>query len=345
VTSHDNITSQNKPEPLLKGPQVMKIINRIAAFINAKEPRYSNLMNKANKVVMFIAGVVLLTATILKSHQLLTEPILSRGFWESWHFFLIQIPLELGLSIWLLSALFRKGAWLVALVAFGAFIGFTLHKGLIGAASCGCFGRVHVNPWITLTAIDIPLFLALLVFRPVGYKLLPPPWPSAKHFFSVAIPTLIILGILVPSLALNRPPEKTDTYEILSPMEWAGQEMPLFNNIDIGDVISEGISFTLFYHHDCPNCQEAVPMYDQMARDYEVFDQGIQFAFIEGPPYGQPEDNIIPSETICFTGQLDEEKEWIFVSPLMVLTMDGIVVNVWEVDTPSFEQILEALSE
>ncbi|MHC4278694.1 MAG: hypothetical protein ACYSUJ_00875 [Planctomycetota bacterium] len=311
-------------------------MKKISAFIRAKDSVNSSAMNKANKVVMFIAGIVLLAAT---------EPILSRGFWESWHFFLIQIPLELGLSIWLLSALFRKGAWLVALVAFGAFICLTLHKGLIGAASCGCFGRVHVNPWITLTAIDIPLFLALLIFRPVGYKLLPPPWPSAKHFFSVAIPTLIILGILVPSLALNRPPEKTENYEVLSPFEWIGNDMPLLEYIDIGDVLSEGVSFILFFHHDCPNCQEAVPMYDQMARDYEVFDQGIQFAFIEGPPYGEPEEAIVPADTICLTGQLDEEKEWIFVSPLMVLTMDGIVIHSWEVDTPDFEQILEALSE
>ncbi|MHC4758507.1 MAG: hypothetical protein ACYTE8_07600, partial [Planctomycetota bacterium] len=192
----------------------MKITNKIKSFIIAKEPQYVKTMNKANKIIMFIAGIVLLAATILKSHQMLTEPILSTGFWESWHFFLIQIPLELGLSIWLLCALFRKGAWLVAVVAFGAFIVFTLHKGLIGAATCGCFGRVHVNPWITLTAIDIPIFLALVIFRPVGYKLLPPPWPPATHFFGVAIPTFIILGAIVPVLSFNRPPDVTDEYEV-----------------------------------------------------------------------------------------------------------------------------------
>jgi len=60
-------------------------------------------MKNANKVVMTIAGMVLLIASVLKIHQLLTEPILSRGVWESWEFFLIQIPLELGLAIWLLS--------------------------------------------------------------------------------------------------------------------------------------------------------------------------------------------------------------------------------------------------
>ena len=127
-------------------------------------------MKKNNRIAMTVAGLVLLIATILKSHQLLTEPILSDGFWESWEFFLIQIPLELGLAIWLLSGLFRKAGWLIATLAFGMFIGITLHKGLIGAESCGCFGRVHVNPWITLSAVDIPIFLALLVFHPKGCK-------------------------------------------------------------------------------------------------------------------------------------------------------------------------------
>jgi thiol-disulfide isomerase/thioredoxin len=339
--------SQIKGEILkvLKGLLVMKIKNNVLAFINAKDFRYANIMNKTNKAVMLVAGVVLLVAAILKIHQLLTEPILSRSFWESWHFFLIQIPLELGLSIWLLSTLFRKGAWLVALLAFGIFIGVTLHKGLIGVASCGCFGRVHVNPWITLTAIDIPIFLALLIFRPVGYKLLAPPWPSAKHFFSVAIPTFVILGALVPILALNKPPAKADRYEVLNPLEWNSKEMPLFGHIDIGDVLSQGISFILFYHNDCPDCREAIPMYDQMARDYEVFEQGMQFAFIEGPPFDESEETIVPDDTVCYTGQLDKEKEWIFISPLIVLTLDGIVMKAWEVDTPSFEQILEALSE
>ncbi|MHC4266599.1 MAG: hypothetical protein ACYSUK_11830 [Planctomycetota bacterium] len=63
----------------------MKIIQKITALIRAKEPSYCKIMNNANKVAMLVAGVMLLVASILKSHQLLTEPILSTGFWESWH--------------------------------------------------------------------------------------------------------------------------------------------------------------------------------------------------------------------------------------------------------------------
>lgn len=87
-----------------------------------------------------MAGVILIIASVLKIHQMLTEPIISEGFWESWEFFVIQIPLEMGLGIWLLSGLFKKAAWLVAVICFGLFIVVTLKKGLAGEESCECFG-------------------------------------------------------------------------------------------------------------------------------------------------------------------------------------------------------------
>ena len=177
-------------------------------------------MKIANNIVMAVAGVFLIVAAALKANQILTEPILTKGFWESWLFLVIQIPLEFGLGIWLVCGLFRKAAWLLAALAFGAFIFITGYKALAGDASCGCFGTVHVNPWITLLTIDLPLFILLLVFRPQGEKLLPPPWPSAKHFFGVAIPAVIFLATLAAVLVFNKPPEKTDTYEVIRPDQW-----------------------------------------------------------------------------------------------------------------------------
>jgi len=131
-------------------------------------------------------------------------PIISEGFWESWEFFVIQIPLELGLGIWLLCGLFRKAGWLLGLISFGGFIIVTAGKVISGAESCGCFGTVTVDPLITLLTMDVPLFVLLAIFRPKGQKLLPPPWPSAKHFFGVAIPTFILLAVVVPVLILNK---------------------------------------------------------------------------------------------------------------------------------------------
>lgn len=293
---------------------------------------------------MAIAGLVLIVASILKAHQLLSEPIISTGFWESWAFFVIQIPLELGLGIWLVSGLFKKAAWLIVLMAFALFIGVTLQKTLAGAESCGCFGTIHVKPWITLSTIDIPLFLGLLIFRPRKEKLLPPPWPSARHFFGVAIPTFILLGAIVPILIFNKPPEKTSRYEVVRPDEWISKPWPLLQYIDIADSLRSQIAIVLLYHSDCPNCREAIPKYEEMARDLTGNENAIRIAFIEVPPYGSPEDNPVSPDTICLAGKLASTKQWYNITtPLIVALVDGSVVKYWEVQTPSLDQILDAV--
>lgn len=314
-------------------------------------------MAKANKIVMAIAGLVLIIASVLKSHQLLTEPIISKTFWESWLFFVIQIPLELGLGIWLLSGLFRKAAWLIAVFAFGMFILITLQKGLTGVASCGCFGRVSVNPWITLSIMDIPFFALLLIFRPKGQKLIPHTWPSAKHFFSVAVPTSIILPLIVLMLVFNKPPEKTETYEVVKPDQWITEkptseqtaaeqpteDWPMLKHIDIADSIRSGITVVFFYRHDCSICHEAIPIYDQMARDLSGDEDGIKIAFIEIPPYGPEHDSPIPSDTPALTGKLDAAKEWFITTPLVVIIWDAAVIKSWEVQTPQLDEILNTV--
>ena len=317
------------------------------------------IMKTANKIIMTIAGAFLIVAATLKSHQLLTEPIISKGFWESWLFFVIQIPLEFGLGIWLVCGLFQKVAWLLGTIAYGGFICVTLYLALTGASSCGCFGKVHVNPWITLCAIDIPLFTLLLTFRPVGEKFLPPPWPSAKRFFSVAIPTFIFLGILVPVLIFNKPPEKTEKYEVVHPEQWTTikpvstesnepnkaptvQDWPLLKSIDIAHSLRKGIVVALLYHYDCPNCAEAIPQYDKISREMGS-DNTIQFAFIAVPPYGTRGQEPVPADTKCLKGRLDASKKWYFQTPLVVLLLDGAVVKSWEGKAPSLEDILNAL--
>jgi thiol-disulfide isomerase/thioredoxin len=319
-------------------------------------------MKTVNKIVMAIAGMFLIVAAALKSHQILTEPVISKGFWESWAFFVIQIPLEFGLGIWLVCGLFRKVAWLLGTIAFGGFIIVTSHLALTGASSCGCFGTVHVNPWITLCTIDIPLFIMMLIFRPKDEKFLPPPWPSAKHFFGVAIPTFIFLGILVPVLIFNKPPEQTEKYVVVHPEQWstakpvtpaaaeanesdkapAAQEWPLLKSIDIANSLRQGIVVALLYHHDCPDCAEAIPQYDKISR--EMGSEGvIRFVFIAVPPYGTPEQDPVPADSKCLRGKLDASKKWYFQTPLVVLLQDGAVVKSWEGKAPSLDDILNAL--
>ena len=317
-------------------------------------------MKTANKIAMVLAGAFLVVASILKSHQLLTEPILSKGFWESWLFFVIQIPLELGLGIWLVSGLFKKAGWLLGTLAFAGFIGVTSYKWYSGQGSCGCFGVVHVKPWITLMTIDIPIFLLLAIFRPKGEKLFPPPWPSAKHFFGVAISTFIILGTLVPVLVMNKPADVTDTYEVIKPQTWPignnldpnnpASKWPLLKHIDIVDKISKGFVVTFLYHWDCPDCHKAIPDYEKINQTLLGSSPDILgVAFIEAPNVTEPQyapegENPVKPDTSCISGRLDNTKTWYLSTPLIVLLKNGVVVHYWNEEPPNLEKIAEQIA-
>jgi len=321
----------------------------------------------ANRIVMYITGSILIVAGILKVHQLLTEPIISEGFWESWAFFVIQIPLELGLGVWLLCGLFRKAAWLLAVISFGGFIVVTLQKAVVGEVYCGCFGTVYVNLWITVLAIDVPIFLLLLVFRPKGEKLLPPPWPSAEHFFGVALPTFVILASIVPVLIFNKVerqtpwtqnmpgsqndsqqdplhiPDTNETAPDANQITVAEQQWAMLEHIDIADSLRSGLVIVLFYHDDCPDCKEAIPVYERYNQMYKGND--LHFAFVEIPPYGTEEDNPIPPDTTCLTGRLDTSRKWLIQTPLVVVIADGLFVKSWEGVAPDDSQIFESIEQ
>ena len=117
-------------------------------------------------MVLKALGLLLLVAAVLKGHELLTVPVADKDLWSWRPFMIFQVEFELALGIWLLSGLFKPLAWLASLLCFGLFCCVTLYKALTGAASCGCFGRIHVNPWITLTIIDLPAVIGLRLFRP-----------------------------------------------------------------------------------------------------------------------------------------------------------------------------------
>jgi hypothetical protein len=102
--------------------------------------------------------------------------------------------------------LFRKAAWIAGTLCYLGFICVTLGKALMGLESCGCFGLIQINPWVTLFAIDIPIFLLLAIFRPKGYKLLPPPWPNLFYLLLVFVPTIGLM-VLSPSALVTLKPE------------------------------------------------------------------------------------------------------------------------------------------
>jgi thiol-disulfide isomerase/thioredoxin len=292
---------------------------------------------------------------VLKGHELLTVPLANGDLW-SWRAFLIfQVEFELALGIWLLSGLFRRLAWLAALLCFGLFCAVTLYKGLMGAASCGCFGRVHVNPWVTLLAVDLPAAAALGVFRPSPasvplrsclrslsgdrrgdreslrrvFTAWAQPRPSLPRFALTAVLYLATLILTVPILALHKPAAVTSTYEVLEPETWVGRELPILQYIDIAEKLGRGRWLAVLYHHDCPDCQRVIPEYEQMAKDWKG---NTRIVLIEMAPYDPLRRQS--SDGGCARGRLSTEKEWIVKAPVVCLLADANVIQVWEGGAP-----------
>ena len=362
-----------------------------------------------NRIVMTLAGLLLIVGSVLKAHQMLTEPIVSKGLWESWIFFLITVPLELSLGVWLVSGLFRKAGSLLGVLSFGFFVGVTAYKAITGELSCGCFGRIHVNPWITLLTIDVPLFVLLLIFFPRREKLLPPPWPHPFHCLAVAIPACFFIGALVPTLYFNKVP-----YKIINPNEWETRvptvkqvnddpnettsilapdtepnitveindvnviepisdateitppvipdtndttqpQIPDINDpnlpewtqmvlhSDIGEKLFTGAKIVVFYHYNCDDCEVAIPLYSEYSSQF-ASDQSLQFALISGPPHAPEGKDVVPDDTTALLGKLDQSRDWLFESPIVLLLIDGELIKWWQADKyPDLDQLLQAM--
>jgi hypothetical protein len=53
---------------------------------------------------------------------------------------------EIVLGLWLLSRRNPSWTWAAAVLTFLAFAGVSFHLGVIGQASCGCFGNLAASP-------------------------------------------------------------------------------------------------------------------------------------------------------------------------------------------------------
>jgi len=235
-----------------------------------------------------------------------------------------------------LSGLYRRPVWWAALAGFAFFSCVTLYKGLSGAASCGCFGKVEVSPWYTLV-LDLAAVAALLVFRP----LVRADRPIRAARMRVAVATFILLAIGIPggvAMAGYQPAALVNDgqligegeFVLLEPETWLGKPFPLLEYIDIGDELAEGDWIVLLYHHDCPSCRQAVVAYQQMARTMEGGTRCPQLALVEIPPYGELSE-ARGSPARC--GRLTNLRDWVIRTPVACfLEGGGQVTQVFEGD-------------
>ena len=298
--------------------------------------------------VRTILAIILTLAGVLKGYQLATTPTLDHGLLSSRWFFLAVIEFELFASCWLLSNLAPTVTRRVAIVGFSVFASVSLYKALTGAESCGCFGRISVNPWLTL-GFDLLAVTALILARPqmrpsqvVQNNTLHRHKMTVDRSFErlalVIFAWSLIGGPLGLSAASFRPATLSsggsllgnDRFVVLEPEKWVGKAFPLVRHIDIGAELARGDWTLLFYHHDCPKCQEALHEYGIRAAKLRAARATARVALIEVPPFGELP---IEESTHCRHGRLDGLHEWFVSAPAEVLISDGVVLPLQSPET------------
>ena len=301
---------------------------------------FSKIQERKSDVILKLLGLLLLIAAILKGWQLLTVPNVKNDLWSHRLFFILAVEVELSLGIWLLSGVFKKAAWIATVSCFSLFSIITLYKGLSGAESCGCFGSIHVNPRVTLFAIDLPALIALAIFRPKNKRLFEP-FPQRARLVTIGCLKFAIFIITIAILVFNKPAKTTSSYEVLGPETWVRKKLPILEHIDIGTQLKESNWIALFYHHDCQDCIEAITKCEQMSQELTGNGNILQVAIIEVPPYDQKFTN---RNSPCLFGCISDDKKWFISTPLIVLLQKGMVVAVWDKQIPSFNEIFEHMN-
>ncbi len=292
-------------------------------------------------VVRIGLGVLLLTAAALKGYQLATEPVLETSLLTSRWFLIGVVEFELFFGLWLLAGLYAKWTWRATLLCFGGFACVAFYKALAGEASCGCFGKVPVNPWYTLT-LDAAAVAALLSWRPIENNLADNDSHGWGCFSTLLHPVRRFGVVVVVSLAIGVPgalamsvfaaASLTDPgdvfgdgeFVVLEPETWIGKRFPLFKYIDIGDQLAQGEWIVVLYHSDCSKCQDALPTYELMARQRAYLPDTPGVALIEVQRGGRQLAKRCPS---CSHGRLTEDRKWLVETPTVVVLLNGAVVS------------------
>ena len=160
-------------------------------------------------LVSRVGALLLLTAGSLKAQELLSGTVSDTRMHS-------LIALELVFGLWLAIGLYPRWSRIAGVVCFGVLLNFAIAKELEGRASCECFGKANVPPWVA--ALLDAIMLGALLLSPAAQ--LPEPRRTVRMkwiaFACVSIGMLVLLvnrwpltgnlGIK-PTAALSQPPE------------------------------------------------------------------------------------------------------------------------------------------
>lgn len=294
-------------------------------------------------LIRVVPAAIVLAAAGMKGHQLTMRPVLETGLFDSRWFLVALAECEFCLALWLLSAKSRKLTWTASLGCFVAFAGVSAYKGVSGELSCGCFGALQVAPWFTFV-LDVTVVLALLAFRPR-----PAQYETWRLSPAAAVTVALLVGL--PGVWLMRGPKTTELspddaidangrIAVLLPEKWLGKRFPLFDHVDVGEELGQGVWVVVLHQAGCPRCEELIHEFSQ-ANEHNGRESVCHTAFIELPDRpGIRGDSRLDG---CLSGRLDTSRDWFVTTPTALKLRDGIVEQV--IQDADAESLLAMISQ
>ncbi len=298
-------------------------------------------------LVRILLGFVLFLAAAFKTHELATTPTLGNSLLENRYLLMAVIQFEFFLALWLFSGLYPRLAWKITLGLFSIFAVVTLYKALSGEASCGCLGRVEINPWYTL-ALDLSA-VALLIYCRSDFSLLKRSF-TFRCIFARSTALVAVWSLLAIStswaIASFQPLDNVGDLSLIGqafqgpdgkktivvdPEDWIGKHFPLLPFIEnsaselqsgerpLRERLPEGHWFIVLYRHDCSNCLESMPNYERIAIRSVNNLNAPRVALIETSSSNIDARSLpLSSETPCVLGQLNSKWEWFTEPPIVI---------------------------
>ncbi len=281
------------------------------------DPWFTCLVRYAVAVLLFAAAV---SKALYPSQAVSLEQTHRLPEW----FGITIILLECMLGILVLSGLWQHQVMRIALTVFAVFAGLSFYRAAIGAESCGCFGSVRVNPWVTF-ALDLGIVAALCVARPMGTP--SSNWSAPRLATALGAYALVVVALLAwmhhpAQIAAAGSVGREGQLVILEPETWLGKPFPLVQYIDTDAELARGEWLIVLHRHDCAKCADAVPRYAMLANRYSSRPGRPTIALVEVPPFGA---QYLHEELGVFCGRVRDDREWFVQTPLEIRLQDGVV--------------------
>lgn len=277
---------------------------------------------RTSSAFLVIAGIVLFIGGAAKLLALHVEPVAVLQLGNRGNLAVI-IAIELLLAMAIFTGWRRSAVRLASVALFLVFTTMALRNIVSGAASCGCLGVLHLNPY-GMALLNATVLCLLLAAR------IPSDHARAHRRFPIAAGAVI--GIVAVGTLIARAPHRIDVsgvrdgdVVVLDPASWRGQSFPLSRWLDINKDLTIGKWVVVLFNYNCSLCVQKL---NEIQHDNNKNGNG-RLALLELPPYARnaAAAPAVPAAAAAI-GRLKDGPRWICEIPTTIHLDNGVVTRV-----------------